>query len=139
MADFKPVEDDIFADPSDKNFDDDDLSWLDDKPSTYNKDKTFSPGQETDDLPDVSDSSTEIRSIENQKAKDDFYQYVKDVGWEVDDNAVLEHGVLFEKNPKTKLLYAKYRNVNDELISVPLSNSKNPKQFLTLGTIAKKR
>ncbi len=64
-------------------------------------------------------------------------QYVKDSGWEIDPNAALEYGITFEKDPKTKHIYAKFRDGKNMPRAIQLTHSKNPNQFLALSTIAR--
>ena len=132
MADFNPGEDiplDDFDDHLDFDWDyEEDTSFIDENISRQASEHFANPPG--------TDLGTEIRNAENLKAKEGFYQHIKDLGWEVDLNAALEHGITFEKDPKTKHIYAKFRDAKNKPRVVQLTNSRNPNQFLALSTIA---
>ena len=86
---------------------------------------------------EMPEAPTEIQQEENQIAKNDFYEHLGELGWNADRNAALERGVLFEKDPRTKHIYAKYMDAHGTPIKVQLTNQRHPNQFLKLSSIAK--
>jgi hypothetical protein len=93
-------------------------------------------GTEASELPNVPDG-TEIKSTDNLRVKKEFYESL-DIGWEIDPNAALEHGITFEKDPKTKHVYAKYRDENSILQKVQLTDKRNPSKYVALRTISQR-
>ena len=127
MADFEPEDIPLLE----QNYDnEEELEWDDQEtsPTRSNVTSFLSP-------PPVANNPTP-RANENQKAKDAFYESVKQLGWNVNVNAPLDYQVLFIKDPKTKHVYAKYKNRKSEEVQVQLTNRYNAGKFLALSTIA---
>ena len=92
------------------------------------------PEWTSNELPDTVDN--EIQAINNQKAKELFYESIIALGWEVDLDAALNHGMIFEEDPRTKHVYVKSTSFGGKAEKTQLTTRRNPKQFLSLSTIA---